>query len=178
MAVMLSIIEDNQEKIEGMKISLLDANKEVQMRRRLPAGVKMFTGDDFNYPSLIKGDSEGYSHALLGILDVIGPAAAAAVSALQDGNERAYDDILGPTVALSRRIFEDPTYYYKTGVVFLAYLNGHQDHFRLVGGIETRRSLRHLVQLFQLADKAGLLRNPELAATRMRSTIDHKTVAG
>ena len=178
MAVMLSIIENNQAKIEGMKMSLLDASKEIIMRRQLPADVKMFTGDDFNYPSLIKGDSEGYSHALLGILDVIGPAVAAAVSALQEGNERAYDDILNPTVPLSRRIFEAPTYYYKTGLVFLAYLNGHQEHFRLIGGIERRRSLRHLIQVFQLADKAGLLSNPDLAANRMQSIIDQQTETG
>ena len=159
-------------------MSLLDASKEIIMRRQLPADVKMFTGDDFNYPSLIKGDSEGYSHALLGILDVIGPAVAAAVSALQEGNERAYDDILNPTVPLAHRIFEAPTYYYKTGLVFLAYLNGHQEHFRLIGGIERRRSLRHLIQVFQLADKAGLLSNPDLAANRMQSIIDQQTETG
>jgi hypothetical protein len=133
--------------------------------------MKMYTGDDFNYPALILGDERGYSHALLGIFDAIAPAAAAAFHALDVGDTKAYCDILEPTVALSRHIFQAPTYFYKTGITFLAYLNGYQTHFKMVGGQETARSLPHLSELFVLADKAGLLREPELAARRMKQTI-------
>ena len=168
MEVCLHIIRDHAAKVDGIKISLLDHTREIAMRRRLPAGVKMYTGDDFNYPELILGDDEGYSHALLGIFDPIAPAASAALQALDAGDRDRYETILAPTVPLSRHIFQTPTYFYKTGVVFLAYLNGHQSHFRMVGGQESARSVVHLAELFVLADRAGLLRDPELAAERMR----------
>ncbi len=171
MEVCLSLIERHAPRIDGIKISLLDASREIAMRRRLPQGVRMYTGDDFNYPELIRGDEYGYSHALLGIFDAIAPAAAAALHALDVGDRASYTAILAPTVALSRHIFQAPTYYYKTGVVFLAYLNGHQSHFRMVAGLESARSLMHLVDLFVLADKAGLLRDPELAIERMRLVL-------
>jgi hypothetical protein len=171
MEVCLSIIGDHAEKVDGIKTSLLDKNREVEMRRRLPQGVKMYTGDDFNYPELIRGDDEGFSHALLGIFDAIAPAAAAALAALDAGDTGRYEEILGPTVPLSRRIFKAPTQYYKTGVVFLAYLNGHQDHFRMVGGLESARSVVHLSELFVLADKANLLLDGERAAQRMRRVL-------
>jgi hypothetical protein len=171
MEVCLSLIKRHAANIDGIKISLLDAHREVAMRRRLPEGVRMYTGDDFNYPELIRGDEQGYSHALLGIFDAIAPAAAAALHALDAGDIDGYTTILAPTVPLSRHIFQAPTYYYKTGVVFLAYLNGHQSHFRMVAGLESGRSLVHLAELFVLADKAGLLRDPELAAERMRRVL-------
>ena len=136
----------------------------------------MYTGDDFNYDALIKGDEEGFSHGLLGIFDPIAPAAAAAMEALEAGDEAAYDRIFAPTIPLSRHIFEAPTFYYKTGIVFMAYLNGHQDHFTMVGGLEDKRSLEHLVALFKLADKAGLLRDPALAAGRMQRVLAQRSV--
>jgi hypothetical protein len=167
----LQIVHDHAPQIDGLKISLLDAEAEITMRRRLPSSVKMYTGDDFNYPRLIRGDEQGYSHALLGIFDAIAPAAAAAFHALDAGDLETYDAILAPTVALSRHIFQTPTYHYKTGIVFLAYLNGHQPHFRMVGAQETARSRAHLAQLFVLADQAGLLRDPALAVARMRACL-------
>src|SRR4051812_17604327 len=169
--VVVSIIEEHRDRVEGIKISLLDDAREIALRRRLPEGVVMYTGDDFNYPSLIRGDEQGHSHALLGILDAIAPVAAAALQALDDGDLDRYDALLAPTVALSRHIFAVPTYHYKTGVVFLAYLNGHQSHFRMVGGLESARSVVHLSQLLVLADAAGLLRDPELAVARMRPVL-------
>jgi hypothetical protein len=171
MEVCLSLIERHATKIEGIKLSLLDAGREVAMRRRLPPGVRMYTGDDFNYPDLILGDEQGYSHALLGIFDAIAPAAAAALQALDSGDRARYTRTLAPTVPLARHIFQSPTSFYKTGVVFLAYLNGYQEHFRMVGGLETGRSLVHLAQLFVLADQAGLLRDPALASERMRRVL-------
>jgi hypothetical protein len=164
----LQIIGDHAAKIDGIKISLLDKEREVAMRRRLPPGVKMYTGDDFNYPELILGDDQGHSHALLGIFDAIAPAASAALQALDAGDLDRYHAILASTVPLSRHIFATPTYYYKTGVVFLAYLNGHQSHFRMVGGQESARSVVHLAELFVLADRAGLLHEPAQAVERMR----------
>ncbi len=171
METCLNILHANAAKISGIKISLLDADREIEMRRKLPAGVRMYTGDDFNYPTLIAGDAQGYSDALLGIFDAIAPAAAAAFHALDAGDMARYHDLLEPTVALSRHIFQTPTYYYKTGVTFLAHLNGYQDHFKMIGGQETARSQQHLAQLFVLADKAGLLRDPELAVRRMRTFL-------
>jgi len=138
------------------------------MRRRLPRGVRMYTGDDFNYAELIAGDTQGYSDALLGIFDAIAPAAAAALVALSKNDGETFHDILGPTVPVSRHIFRAPTRFYKTGVVFMAYLNGLQNHFTMVGGQESTRSTLHLADLFRLADVAGLLADPELAASRMR----------
>jgi hypothetical protein len=171
METCLHIIGDHAAKIDGIKISLLDAEREIAMRRRLPHGVKMYTGDDFNYPALILGDEQGHSHALLGIFDAIAPAASAALQALDAGDRARYEAILAPTVPLSRHIFAAPTYHYKTGIVFLAYLNGHQTHFRMVGGQESARSIAHLAELLVLADRAGLLRDPELAARRMRHIL-------
>lgn len=167
----LDIIAANADKVDGIKISLLDKEKEIAMRRRLPAGVRMYTGDDFNYAELIAGDEAGHSDALLGIFDAIAPAASAALVALAEGDEATFHDILAPTVALSRHVFAAPTRFYKTGIVFLAYLNGHQDHFVMVGGQQGARSLVHLAQLFRLADRAGLLRDPGLAAARMRRVL-------
>jgi hypothetical protein len=171
MEVCLDLIHRHTAKIDGIKLSLLSAEREIAMRRRLPAGVVMYTGDDFNYAGLMRGDEQGYSHALLGIFDAIAPAAAAALQALDRGDMQEYEDILAPTVPLSRHIFQAPTYYYKTGVVFLAYLNGHQEHFRMVGGLDKVRSLPHLAQVFMLADQAGLLAHPEQAVARMQRVI-------
>ncbi|EGG36578.1 dihydrodipicolinate synthase family protein [Paenibacillus sp. HGF5] len=171
MDVCLRVIRANAEKVDGIKISLLDAGKEIKMRRLLPEGVKMYTGDDFNYPELIKGDEQGYSHALLGIFDAIAPAAAQALHALDAGDLVSYEAIMEPSVALSRHIFQKPTYAYKTGIVFMAYLNGSQPHFRMIGGAEGSRSIVHLAELFVLADRAGLLADPELAAERMKPVL-------
>ena len=159
----------NAGKVDGVKISLLDKEREIAMRRRLPAGVRMYTGDDFNYAELIAGDGQRYSDALLGIFDAIAPAAAAALVRLAADDADGFHAILAPTVALSRHIFRAPTRFYKTGVVFMAYLNGHQDHFTMVGGQESARSTLHLADIFRLADAAGLLRDPELAVHRMRT---------
>ncbi|MDC3416030.1 dihydrodipicolinate synthase family protein [Aquibacillus sp. 3ASR75-54] len=172
MDVCLKIIRDNEDKVDGIKISLLDENKEIKMRRLLPDSVRMYTGDDFNYPTLIKGDAQGYSHALLGIFDAISPAASAALHALDQGDLVTYDRLLEKTVPLSRHIFQRPTFSYKTGVVFMAYLNGHQDHFRMIGGAEGSRSITHLADLFVMADDAGLLADPELAAKRMKLVLE------
>ncbi len=169
--VVVGIIEEHHEKVEGIKISLLDSAREIALRRRLPEDVRMYTGDDFNYPSLIRGDEEGHSHALLGIFDAIAPVAAAALAALDDGDGDRFCALLEPTVALSRHIFDAPTFHYKTGVVFLAWLNGHQSHFRMVGGLESARSIVHLSEVLVLADGAGLLRDPELACARMRHLL-------
>ena len=167
----LGVIRAHAEKIDGIKISLLDAAQEVSMRRQLPDGVRMYTGDDFNYDDLILGDSRGHSDALLGIFDAIAPAASLALAALDAGDIARYRQLLAPTVPLSRHIFASPTQHYKTGVVFLAFLNGFQSHFRMVRGIESARSIAHLSELFVLADKACVLRDPELAAQRMRSFL-------
>jgi hypothetical protein len=177
MEVAVGVIADNAAKVDGVKISLLDKDKEIAMRRRLPQDVRMFTGDDFNYAELIEGDARGYSDALLGIFDAIAPAAAAALGALSRGDSRTFHDILAPTVPLSRHIFKAPTRFYKTGVVFMAYLTGLQDHFTLIGGQESARSTLHLAELFRLADAAGLLRDPERAATRMRAVMATRGVA-
>jgi hypothetical protein len=163
----LGVIAANAGKVDGIKISLLDKDKEIVMRRQLPAGVRMYTGDDFNYAELIAGDAHGHSDALLGIFDAIAPAASAALGALAAGDRRQYEAIFEPTVPLSRHIFKAPTRFYKTGVVFMAYLNGLQDHFVMVGGQQSAHSLPHLAELFRLADRAGLLRDPDLARRRM-----------
>ncbi len=173
----LGIIQAHADKVDGIKISLLDKDKEIQMRRRLPAGVRMYTGDDFNYAELIAGDGfgehvvQGQSDALLGIFDAIAPAASAALGELAQGNLEKFHAILGPTVPLSRHIFKAPTRFYKTGVVFMAWLNGHQKHFTMVGGQESTRSLVHLSELFRLADAANLLEQPELALQRMKTLL-------
>jgi hypothetical protein len=171
MEVCLAVLEHNAAKIDGVKISLLSRAHEIAMRRRLPAGVRMYTGDDFHFAELIAGDERGHSDALLGIFDAIAPAASAALIALARGDRTAYEKILAPTVPLSRHIFAAPTRFYKTGVVFMAWLNGHQPHFVMVGGQQSARHILHLSELFRLADKAGLLRDPELAARRMRTLL-------
>ena len=171
MDVAVGIINANAAKVDGVKVSLLDMQREIDMRRRLDSNVKMYTGDDFNYAELIAGDSRGFSHALLGIFDAIAPAASYALSRLAAGDDKGFRDVLEPTVPLSRHIFRAPTRFYKTGVVFMAYLNGHQDHFTMVGGQESARSTLHLAELFRLADQAGLLANPELATRRMRAVL-------
>lgn len=171
MSVCLSVIEAHAEKVDGIKISLLDKDREIEMRCRLPAGVRMFTGDDFNFAELIAGDEEGHSDALLGIFDAIAPAASAALGCLSDGDVRGFADLLAPTVPLSRHIFKAPTRFYKTGVVFMAYLNGHQNHFVMIGGQQSARSIVHMAEIFRLADRAGLLRDPDLAVDRMRSIL-------
>ena len=167
----LAIITANKEKVEGLKLSLLDQKREISMRARLPEGVRMLTGDDFDYPTTIGGDGTHHSDALLGAFDMIAPAASAALLALDEGDDRSFHQILEPTVPLSRHVFGAPTLYYKTGVVFMAYLNGHQDHFRMVGGLESGRSAVHLAKIFVLADKAGLLRDAELAVDRIRPVM-------
>ena len=173
----LGVIAANASKVDGIKISLLDKDKEIAMRRRLPAGVRMYTGDDFNYAELIAGDgfgsepTHGQSDALLGIFDAIAPAASAALGELAQGNVERFHAILGPTVPLSRHIFAAPTRFYKTGVVFMAWLNGHQSHFTMVGGQQSTRSLPHLAELFRLADAANLLEQPELAVRRMKTLL-------
>jgi hypothetical protein len=167
----LQVISAHADKVDGVKISLLSKEKEILMRRRLPAGVRMYTGDDFNYAELIAGDDVGHSDALLGIFDAIAPAASAALSALAAGDTPGFNAILGPTVPLSRHIFKAPTRFYKTGVVFLAYLNGLQDHFVMIGGQQSTRSVMHLAELFRLADAARVLRDPDLACARMRQVL-------
>jgi len=171
MDVAVDVINAHADKVDGIKISLLSADKEIAMRRRLAPSVKMYTGDDFNYAELIAGDAQGYSHALLGIFDAIAPAASAALAALAQGKRTEFDSILEPTVPLSRLIFKAPTRFYKTGVVFLAWLNGFQDHFLMLGGQQGARSLTHFAEIFRLADAARVLRDPELAAKRMRSLL-------
>ena len=177
MTTCVDIIAAHADKVDGIKISLLDKGREIEMRRRLPAGVRMYTGDDFNYAELIAGDGVGasesqtHSHALLGIFDAIAPAASAALLELAAGHTARFHEILAPTVPLSRHIFQAPTRFYKTGIVFMAWLNGHQDHFVMVGGQQSTRSLPHLVELFRLADAAGLIDDPERAAHRMRTLL-------
>jgi hypothetical protein len=169
--VVVDLINENASKVDGIKVSLLDAAKEVALRKRLPAAVRLYTGDDFNYPELIRGDGERHSDALLGIFAAIAPAAAAALKALDDGDLTKYEEIFAPTVPLARQIFSAPTYYYKTGIAFLAWLNGHQPGFGMVGGLQTGRSLPHLADTFRLADAAGVLTSPELAVDRFRKLL-------
>jgi hypothetical protein len=167
MDVCLSVLKKN---VDGIKISLLDKDKEIAMRRKLPKGVRMYTGDDFNFAELIEGDAQGYSDALLGIFDSIAPAASHALSYLEKDKE-VFREVLAPTVPLSRHIFKAPTRFYKTGVVFMAWLNGHQDHFVMVGGQQSARNLAHFDGLFRLADAAGLLADPPLACARMKQLL-------
>jgi len=167
----LAVINANIAKVDGIKISLLDKDKEIQMRRRLPAGVRMYTGDDFNYPELIEGDAQGHSHALLGIFDPLAPAAAYAVTKLGQGDAQAFRATLDPTVPLARLIFRAPTQFYKTGVVFLAWLNGFQDHFIMLNGAQAMRPLPYFTEVFRLADGCGLLRDPDHAVQRMKRLL-------
>ena len=177
MDVCVDVIRRNAAKVDGIKVSLLDKDKEIAMRRMLPSGVRMYTGDDFNFAELIEGDDQGHSDALLGIFDSIAPAASAALSALASGDDANYHDILAPTVPLSRHIFQAPTRFYKTGVVFMAWLNGHQEHFVMVGGQQSARNLPHFAELFRFADAAGLLRDPQLACHRMQHLLAMHGVA-
>ena len=171
METCLAILQEHAGKIDGIKISLLSKEKEISMRRRLPEGVRMYTGDDFNYAELIAGDEDGFSDALLGIFDAIAPAASAGLARLANDDVQGFHGILEPTVPLSRHIFKSPTRFYKTGVVFLAWLNGLQDHFLMIGGQESARSLLHLAELFRLADQARVLHDPDLAAARMSKLL-------
>jgi hypothetical protein len=170
-AAVLALIRDNAAAVDGIKVSLLDADHEVALRAALPDGVRLYTGDDFHYPELVRGDGAAHSHALLGIFDAIAPAASTALQALDRGDTAAYDAALAPTVALSRHLFAAPTPRYKTGIVFLAWLCGHQEAFAMVGGMAAGRSLPHLAEVLRLADAAGLLPDPDLAASRMRSLM-------
>jgi hypothetical protein len=168
----ITVIAENAAKIDGVKLSLLDMDREIELRRRLPNGVRMYTGDDFNYPTTIKGDGDHHSDAFLGAFDLIAPAASAAIQALDNGEVDQFDKVLAPTLPLARHVFSSPTYYYKTGVVFMAYLCGHQDHFRMVNGLEATRSIVHLSRQFVLADQAGLLPDPDLAVHRIRPVLE------
>jgi Protein of unknown function (DUF993) len=167
----LAVIRDHPAKVDGIKVSLLDADREVALRRALPGGVRLYTGDDFNYPELILGDELGYSHALLGAFDPLAAHAAAALAALDAGDPQTYRAILEPTLPLARHLFAAPTRFYKTGVVFLAHLAGHQDHFTMIGDAQAHRSVEHLSLLFRLAAEAGALPDPELATARMRAFL-------
>ncbi|MFE4174827.1 dihydrodipicolinate synthase family protein [Streptomyces sp. NPDC056909] len=167
----LQVIAEYPDKVDGIKISLLDAGRETELRRRLPAGVRCYTGDDFHYPELIAGDDLGFSHALLGVFDPLGPPAAEAVRVLDTGDTKGFRELLDPTVELARHLFRPPTRFYKTGVVFLAWLAGHQDHFTMVGGLQSARSLPHLARAYELADGLGLFPDPARAEDRMRSLL-------
>lgn len=176
--VAVEVLNRNAAKVDGVKVSLLNKDREVAMRARLAPGIRMYTGDDFNFAELIAGSATGhtdvqgeYSDALLGIFDAIAPVASSALSALTEGNAARFHELLGPTVPLSRHIFKVPTRFYKTGVVFMAWLNGHQDHFVMVNGQQSTRNLLHLAELFRLADAAGLLRDPAMACRRMASLM-------
>ena len=171
MDICLDVLSRNSSKVDGIKISLLDKDKEISMRRNLPKGVRMYSGDDFNFAELIEGDAQGHSDALLGIFDSIAPAASQALSFLAEKDMTRFHETLAPTVPLSRHIFKAPTRYYKTGVVFMAWLNGHQEHFVMVGGQQSARNVLHFAELFRLADAAGLLSDPELACKRMKQLL-------
>lgn len=167
----LEVIAAHPDKVDGIKVSLLDARREIDIRRRLPKGVRCYTGDDFNYPELIAGDEQGFSHALLGIFDPLGPLAAQAVRTLDTGDVQGFRELLDPTVGLSRHLFQTPTRFYKTGVVFLAWLAGHQSHFTMVGGLQSARSLPHFATAYELADGLGLFPDPKLAEERMKTLL-------
>ncbi|MEU1165291.1 dihydrodipicolinate synthase family protein [Streptomyces sp. NPDC005921] len=169
--VFLDVIAAHPDKVDGIKVSLLDAQREIDLRRRLPQGVRCYTGDDFNYPELIAGDAQGFSHALLGIFDPLGPLAAQAVRLLDTGDTAGFRALLDPTVELSRHLFQTPTRFYKTGVVFLAWLAGHQAHFTMVGGLQSARSLPHFARAYELADGLGLFPDPKLAEERMKTLL-------
>ncbi|MEU9384586.1 dihydrodipicolinate synthase family protein [Streptomyces sp. NPDC048279] len=169
--VFLEVVAAHPDKVDGVKVSLLEAQREIDIRRRLPQGVRCYTGDDFNYPELIAGDEQGFSHALLGVFDPLGPLAAQAVRVLDTGDTAGFRALLDPTVELSRHLFQAPTRFYKTGVVFLAWLAGHQAHFTMVGGLQSARSLPHLARAYELADGLGLFPDPKLAEDRMRTLL-------
>jgi hypothetical protein len=167
----LELVDRYGDKVDGVKLSVLDAGREVALRRRLPAGVRLYTGDDFGYSELIRGDEQGHSDALLGAFAAITAPAAAALAALDRGDLAGYDAAMAPTVPLSRLIFSPPTYYYKVGVAFLAWLNGFQPRFAMLGGLERHRPGRHLLRVFELAAAARALTDPELAVERMNSLL-------
>ncbi|MDX2593527.1 MULTISPECIES: dihydrodipicolinate synthase family protein [Streptomyces] len=173
----LAVVAAHPGKVDGVKVSLLDARRETALRRRLPAGVRCYTGDDFHYPELIAGDDQGFSHALLGVFDPLGPLAAEAVRLLDTGDTAGFRALLDPTIALARHLFQPPTRFYKTGVVLLAWLAGHQDHFTMVGGLQSARSLTHLARAYELADGLGLFPDPKLAEERMRNLLSLYGVA-
>jgi len=177
METFLCLVRDHAARLDGVKISLLDDQREIEMRRRLRPGIRVYTGDDFHYDALIRGDGSHYSHALLGAFDAIAPAASAAVQALDGNCVEEYDRILGLTLPLARHIFEHPTYLYKAGLAFLAYLNGHQKHFRLLGGLENARDIVHLSKILVLAEQAGILLDPDLACQRMQAVLDAAGIA-
>ncbi|SFY50431.1 dihydrodipicolinate synthase family protein [Streptomyces sp. F-1] len=169
--VFLDVVAAHPGKVDGVKISLLDARREIELRRRLPRGVRCYTGDDFHYPELIAGDDRGFSHALLGVFDPLGPLAARAVRVLDTGDTAGFRELLDPTVELARHLFRHPTRFYKTGVVLLAWLAGHQSHFAMVGGLQSARSLPHLARAYELADSLGLFPDPALAEDRMKTLL-------
>lgn len=169
--VFLEVVAARPDKVDGVKVSLLDARREVGLRRRLPPRVRCYTGDDFHYPELIEGDEQGFSHALLGVFDPLGPLAAEAVRVLDTGDAKGFRELLDPTVELSRHLFQPPTRFYKTGVVLLAWLSGHQRHFTMVGGLQSARSLPHLGRAYELADGIGLFPDPALAEQRMKNLL-------
>ncbi|WP_225828684.1 dihydrodipicolinate synthase family protein [Streptomyces naphthomycinicus] len=170
-ATFLEVVAAHPDKVDGVKISLLDARRETDLRRRLPRGVRCYTGDDFHYPELIAGDEQGFSHALLGVFDPLGPLAAQAVRVLDTGDVQGFRELLDPTVELSRHLFQPPTRFYKTGVVLLAWLAGHQSHFTMVGGLQSARSLPHLARAYELGDSLGLFPDPGLAEERMKNLL-------
>ena len=163
----VQLVHDHAAKVDGVKVSLLSAAHEIELRRRLPARVRLYTGDDFNYPELIEGDGQHHSDALLGAFAAIAPAASAALTALDRDDVQTYRAEMAPTLELSRHIFCAPTFYYKTGIAFLAWLSGHQDGFGMVGGLQAARSPVHLARVFELANAARLLPDPELARHRL-----------
>jgi Protein of unknown function (DUF993) len=173
----LDLINEHRANVDGVKVSLLSADHEQQLRTALPSGVRLYTGDDFNYPELIEGDGDHHSDALLGAFAAIAPAASAALSALDEDDIDRYRGEMAPTLPLSRHIFSAPTYYYKTGIAFLAWLNGHQDGFVMVGGLQSARSIVHLARIFELANEAQLLTDPELAAHRLGQLLATAGVA-
>jgi len=170
-ATFLELIRGNADKVDGVKVSLLDAGHEVALRAALPAGVRLYTGDDFNYPELIDGDGERHSDALLGVFAAIYPAASAALQSYDAGDPRGGRALLDSTRELGLHIFSAPTFFYKTGIAFLSWLNGRQPGFQMVGGLQSGRSVPHLSRTFELADQAGLLLDPELAAARMAAFL-------
>jgi hypothetical protein len=167
----LDLIAENPAKVDGIKISLLDQAHEEAFRARLPAGGRLYTGDDFNYAALIEGDGQHYSHALLGIFAAIAPAASQALEALAQGDRETYHKLFAPTVPLSREIFRAPTRFYKAGIAFLSWLNGYQTHFIMPAGFQSSRDITHYAEVFRLADRAGLLTKPDLAVHRMRTLL-------
>jgi hypothetical protein len=173
-ATVLELIDRYPDAVDGVKLSVLDADREIALRRRLPPGISLYTGDDFGYANLIRGDEAGHSDALLGAFAAVTAPAAAALHALDAGDLAGYDAAIGPTVPLSRLIFEEPTYYYKTGVAFLAWLNGLQPRFAMLGGLEGKRSASHLIRVFELAAAAGALADPELAVGRMTQFLGER----